>query len=343
MIRRLINQNGITITIASSIAILFVLFLYSRFTSPENPVFLSPNLYNFASTVLVSFFVCILLLIFGALTTIFTQRPEKNKIIYYLSTFVFADRKSRLVFISSSIVYFIFFGFLTNMFIIFNEDGTVYSLIPPLAPMAGSHNHSMSSNSSNSEQNSPTMNMDTRTSSNDVGLHESHSQNPEQQKGVNNIESDPIFLQKSHYPDFRLVICCNNFGYVPMITIYVSSTFSFLIIPLNFFLGIVISILVGINVALNIFVLKGMNRRVKNFSKSRIFGGLGLTTGLLVGCPTCAGSLLYSIVGFSSLVTFSSLGLYQILFIVVSIPFLILSIAVMARIMYKNNCDLQNR
>ena len=137
------------------------------------------------------------------------------------------------------------------------------------------------------------------------------------------------------YPSYRLIICCNNFGYVPMLTIYINGNFSFLIIPLNFFMGIVISLLVGLNISLNIFVIKQLKINFRNLSKGNLFSGIGLTSGLLIGCPTCAGSLLYSIVGFSSLIAFSSLSLYQMFFVVISIPFLILSLFILTNLLRK--------
>lgn len=142
------------------------------------------------------------------------------------------------------------------------------------------------------------------------------------------------------YPGYRLIICCNNFGYVLMLTILINSSSSFLLIPLNFFLGIVISLFVGLNISLNIFVIKQLQINFTNVSKGNLFSGLGLTSGLLVGCPTCAGSLLYSIAGFSSLITFSSLGLYQMFFVVISIPFLMVSLVLMTNLLRKRLCNV---
>ena len=142
------------------------------------------------------------------------------------------------------------------------------------------------------------------------------------------------------YPGYRLIICCNNFGYVPMLTIYINSNISFLLIPLNFFMGIVISLLVGLNITLNIFVIKQLKTNFGNLSKGNLFSGIGLTSGLLIGCPTCAGSLLYSIIGFSSLIAFSSLSLYQMFFVVISIPFLIISLFILTNLLRKRLCNV---
>ena len=118
-----------------------------------------------------------------------------------------------------------------------------------------------------------------------------------------------------HYPKYNLIICCNSLGYVPMIILSVNSNFSFLIIPINFLLGIVISILVGMNVTFNIFLLKQI--KSLKLSKRSFFSFLGMSSGLFVGCPTCAGSFFYSLAGFSSIITFSYLSVYQIIFVII--------------------------
>lgn len=145
-----------------------------------------------------------------------------------------------------------------------------------------------------------------------------------------------------HYPKYNLIICCNSLGYVPMIIFSVNSNFSFLIIPINFLLGIVISILVGINITFNIFLLKQI--KSLKLSKRSFFSFMGISSGLFVGCPTCAGSFFYSLAGFSSIITFSYLSVYQIIFVIISIPLLTLSIVIMAKVLkkrYVESCSVK--
>ena len=140
-----------------------------------------------------------------------------------------------------------------------------------------------------------------------------------------------------HYPKYNLIICCNSLGYVPMLILGINSNFSFLLIPMNFLLGIIISVLVGFNLTLNIYLLekiKSMRQSKRNF-----FSYVGISSGLFVGCPTCAGSFFYSLAGFSSLITFSYLSFYQIIFVIISIPLLIFSIIVMAKLLQKKYID----
>jgi NADH:ubiquinone oxidoreductase subunit 6 (subunit J) len=74
-------------------------------------------------------------------------------------------------------------------------------------------------------------------------------------------------------------------------------------------------------------------------TKKNFYGLLGMSSGLFVGCPTCAGSFFYSLAGFSSLITFSALSLYQIVFIIISVPLLILSVIAMAKLSQKKFLD----
>ena len=317
-----------------------IFFLYSRITSPENTIFLSPSIYNLAIVVLITFFASLLLFVLGIKKSLFSSKIREtngSKLIYYLQM-PFRNKIYKVVFIFSSFAYFIFFGFFSNMFIFFNEDGTVFSLIPPLLGSGQNinhnHSHTTSHTSHNLDSNQSQSNQ--ALQSGDLDLHAMINPNhvvdisgTSDQEFVNS-DANPV-----SYPSYRLIICCNNFGYVPMLTIYINSNFSFLIIPLNFFMGIVISLLVGLNISLNIFVIKQLKINFRNLSKGNLFSGIGLTSGLLIGCPTCAGSLLYSIVGFSSLIAFSSLSLYQMFFVVISIPFLILSLFILTNLLRK--------
>lgn len=336
-------KNNITISLLSCAVVMIIFYLYSRATTPDGNVFLSQSLYNFAIVVLISFFGCMSFIIFGTLKALFSKGDlETNslRLIPYFQT-PFRERKFMLVFALSSIVYFIFFGFLTNMFILFNDDGTVLSLIPSFNNL-GSPNHNLDGHSA-STHNSESFNSIEALQKGGSDLHAAH---PQHQSSVFEDEfqtqTQELESNNMNYPGYRIIICCNNFGYVPMLTILINGNFSFLLIPLNFFLGIIISLLVGLNISLSVFVLKRLRLGIKSLSKGNVLGSLGLSTGLLVGCPTCAGSLLYSIAGFSSIIAFSSLSLYQIFFVVISIPFLILSLIIMTKLLRTSICDIHS-
>ena len=218
------------------------------------------------------------------------------RLIYYIQTSL-KSRNYKLLFIFITTIYFVFFGFLSNFFVFFNNDGTVYSLFP-------NHSHD-------------NMNMTTK---------------------YDNMN----MTTKYYYPKYDLIICCNSVGYVPMVILSINSNFSFLLIPINFFLGLVISTLVGFNMTFNIYLLKQL--KSMKLSKRNFLSFVGISSGLFVGCPTCAGSFFYSIAGFSSLITFSYLSTYQIMFILISIPLLIINMVIMAKLLqrrYLNSCKIK--
>jgi hypothetical protein len=278
-------------------------------------------------------------MVFGIIKAFLANKVDetsKIKLAYYLQI-PFRDKSTRYVFLLSSIAYFIFFGFVANIFILFNNDGTVFTLLPSLSNSnSNEHDHSLNS-ISNSEDSQPIK----AIQSEDLNLRAPHQDHlvVNNVSTNNNQESNDFTGNQISYPSYRLIICCNNFGYVPMLTLYVNSNISVLLIPLNLFVGIIISILVGLNISYNVFMIKRLKITHKNFSKGNFLSGIGFSTGFLVGCPTCAGSLLYTLIGFSSLITFSSLSLYQMFFIVTSIPALIISLLVLAKLSRKSLCE----
>ena len=123
-------------------------------------------------------------------------------------------------------------------------------------------------------------------------------------------------------PSVNIVPCCNIPGYVPMFTAYITDHFLVLLIPINIILAVTVSALVGFNFALSFYILK-LTRISKN--KISIFQSIGLTGGLFVGCPTCAGSIFSALLGFGAGTTIAVLALFQTLFIAITIPVLIIT------------------
>jgi hypothetical protein len=123
-------------------------------------------------------------------------------------------------------------------------------------------------------------------------------------------------------PSVNIVPCCNIPGYVPMFTAYITDHFLVLLIPINIILAVTVSALVGFNFALSFYILK-LTRISKN--KISIFQSIGLTGGLFVGCPTCAGSIFSALFGFGAGTTIAVLALFQSLFIAITIPVLIIT------------------
>lgn len=122
-------------------------------------------------------------------------------------------------------------------------------------------------------------------------------------------------------PSVNIIPCCNIPGYVPMFTAYLSDHFLVLLIPINVILAVAVSVLVGFNFALSFYTLK-LTKITKN--KISFFQSIGLTGGLFVGCPTCAGSIFSALLGFGAGTTIAVLALFQTLFIAITIPALII-------------------
>jgi hypothetical protein len=134
-------------------------------------------------------------------------------------------------------------------------------------------------------------------------------------------------------PSISVVTCCNVPGYVPMFVAYITNHFLILLIPINIVLALVISVMVGFNISLNLYAYRRMKMQVTK--KIPFVESIGVTTGLFIGCPTCAGSLFAALFGFSTAETTAAaatlLAPFQTLFIIVSIPALIISPFLIAR------------
>lgn len=144
--------------------------------------------------------------------------------------------------------------------------------------------------------------------------------------------NDVSFAQQGvHIPSISVTPCCNIIGYVPMLSIYLTDHFLFLLIPINIVLAVVVSTLVGFNISLNVYALKLTKRFSNTKTLSSLLGSVGLTSGLFIGCPTCAGSLFAILLGFWSGAAISILAYYQTVFILICIPALIISAILIAR------------
>ncbi|MEJ7640897.1 MAG: hypothetical protein WKF36_01745 [Candidatus Nitrosocosmicus sp.] len=298
----LANRKGLYLSVLSGVSLFLIFYIYSKNTASENAVYINQTLYSFALSVFISFFVFLSVFLIGIKWAFFprkTGESNPSKLMYHVQHAI-KSKKNKMLFLFMTIIYFVFFAFLSNIFIFFNADGTIFSLFP-------------------------------KTLTNDT-----HSANSTLHGNSNNghKENDSQGLTSRIYPKYNLIICCNSIGYVPMLILSTNSAFSILLIPINFLLGVVISILVGFNITFNIYLI-GQIKKL-NLSKRNFFGILGLTSGLFVGCPTCAGSFFYSLAGFSSLITFSFLSVYQIIFVFISIPLLVLSVMFMAKFLQKN-------
>jgi hypothetical protein len=144
-------------------------------------------------------------------------------------------------------------------------------------------------------------------------------------------------------PSLDLIPCCGSVGYMPMLTIYITDHFLILIIPLNVILATIVSLLVGFNVALSIYAFR-MKKLLQ--TKTSLAAGIGATSGLFVGCPTCAGSLISALLGIGVAgaggTSASVLAPFQTLFIAASIPALVVAPFLTARsIRSASSCNIR--
>jgi len=119
--------------------------------------------------------------------------------------------------------------------------------------------------------------------------------------------------------------CCDGPGYMPKIIIYITEHIGLQIIPVNLVLQVIVSYLVGLNMAV----------AVSAFSiskKGRGMSTVGAATGLFIACPTCAGTFLSVFVGTASGIALTiALTQLQTLFIAISIPILLVTPFVLAK------------
>jgi hypothetical protein len=125
-------------------------------------------------------------------------------------------------------------------------------------------------------------------------------------------------------PGWNAAACCGAPGTVPALILYLApqAHVAFQILPLDALFVILVPVLVGLNVTVAAYAVR--SSQVRN--RARWVGSIGVLTGLFTGCPTCAGAFLAGAVGgFGATTLAVALAPYQILFVVISIPLLLVS------------------
>ncbi len=126
--------------------------------------------------------------------------------------------------------------------------------------------------------------------------------------------------------------------YAPDLIVYLPAHVGIQLIPLTVILLIVISTLVGLNLAVSAFAF---DSRARGQARG-VTGMLGAAVGLFTGCPTCAGIFFANTLGGSGAASFATLlGYYQPAFILLSLPVLILTLYLTSRSLsrvYREGC-----
>jgi hypothetical protein len=263
-----LRNRGIRITSVSVFCIIFAISIYALLSSNQSLTDIA-ILYNLAMAVIFLILVSLVAIGYGSYLIIHSEslKPEPKKSYLGYISLILTNKTYWRIFIVSSIVYGVFFGFLSQI-LIYHDD-----------------------------------------------------------------------VVGNTAPSISVTLCCNYPGYVPMITIELTELFSVLIVPLNLILAIIVSSLVGFNFALNVNFLRMF--RDQSQRKFSIVSTFGIFSGLLIGCPTCAGSLFSVIVGFGASAAISVLAPFQSLFIAISIPILVgTSLLIIRNIMKNETCDI---
>lgn len=270
-----LRNSGIRIVFLGLFSLILTFIIYGRLTTPsgEQPVIITPYLMNLANAVLTIIFLSLLFVGYGIYRIFKAEQRLKtntNSLMSYI-TAAFLDNKYWKVMAISAIIYGIFFGFLSQIFIYrydisFSEQGITV-------------------------------------------------------------------------PSVNVIPCCNMPGYVPMLTVFPTDHFLIMIIPINIILAVIVSVLVGFNISLTLYAFK--LEKAQNTKRVSFVGSVGAISGLFVGCPTCAGSLFSMLLGYSLGTTMAVLAPFQTLFILISIPSLILSpFLIGRRIRSRYSCKL---
>jgi len=149
----------------------------------------------------------------------------------------------------------------------------------------------------------------------------------------------PEVVFSYHYgvavPSGHITACCGEPGYMPKITVYLTEHLGLQIIPINLVLQLIVSYLVGLNVALAI-------NAISVSKKAGGLSGIGATTGLFIACPTCVGTFLSLFVSASSAVVFTlAITQLQTVFILITIPVLLATPFIMGRRLKAKNDSCQ--
>jgi hypothetical protein len=254
-----LRNSGIRIVFLGLFSLILTFIIYGRLTTPsdEQTVVITPYLMNLANAVFIIIFLSMLFVGYGIYRIFKAEQRLKantNSLMFYI-TAAFLDNKYWKVMAIFAIIYGIFFGFLSQIFIYrydisFSEQGITV-------------------------------------------------------------------------PSVNVIPCCNMPGYVPMLTVFSTDHFLIMIIPINIILAVIVSVMVGFNISLTLYAFN--LEKAQNTKRVSSVGSIGAISGLFVGCPTCAGSLFSMLLGYSVGTTMAVLAQFQTLFILISIPSLILA------------------
>ena len=140
-------------------------------------------------------------------------------------------------------------------------------------------------------------------------------------------------------PSAHITPCCGEPGYMPKIIVYFTEHVGLQIVPINLVLQMVVSYLVGLNMALAVSAFTF-------FKRGSGFSGIGATTGLFIACPTCVGAFSSIFIGSASAIAFTiAISQLQTFFILITIPILLTTPFIMAKKLrtQTKNCETDSK
>ena len=126
-------------------------------------------------------------------------------------------------------------------------------------------------------------------------------------------------------PTWRVATCCGTPAYVPVGLLYLPAQhLGVELFPLSVLLMLIVSVLVGLNVAL---IVKALRLSRSQNTKGAAGSVLGAAFGLFAGCPTCAAAFFLSMIAGTGATAFSAIiAEYQPLIVALTLPLLTFSI-----------------
>jgi len=153
----------------------------------------------------------------------------------------------------------------------------------------------------------------------------------------------PEVMFSHHYnaeiPSAHITPCCGEPGYMPKIIVYFTEHIGLQIVPINLVLQMIVSYLVGLNMALAVSAFTF-------FKRGSGFSGIGATTGLFIACPTCVGAFSSIFIGSASAIAFTiAISQLQTFFILITIPILLTTPFIMAKKLkaQAKNCETDSK
>jgi len=112
-------RNGIVVPAAICAVMFLSLFFYSTLTSPNQEIYLSKSLYSYAVIVLVSYISSLILFYLSIFRYYFSSSYQDNnpRSFLYQLQLPYSIGKYKVIFLVCAIGYFVFFAFLSNIFI----------------------------------------------------------------------------------------------------------------------------------------------------------------------------------------------------------------------------------